>query len=200
MVNILLKFMVQGLLLLVGWQQPQMRNAQVETRRVTSLDKDIAAIAASASEPTWVGWRETAALGSGNSCCWYQYDNDPGQRGCPVEPAAKDANGNTLNQRPQFPPPSGPARLEAGTEILVMVRLVDKQVERIRTFSDDIVVVPNAQIANLVMVNYSLPTVSTARLLPPCPPNSRSRRCPHRATTWPRLRSRSRCGRCSSPA
>ncbi len=37
---------------------------------------------------------------------------------------------------------------------------------RIRTFSDDIVVVPNAQIANLVMVNYSLPTVMTARLLP----------------------------------
>lgn len=37
---------------------------------------------------------------------------------------------------------------------------------RIRTFADDIVVVPNAQIANLVMVNYSLPSVVTARLLP----------------------------------
>lgn len=137
MVNILFKFVVQGLLLLAGVQQPQMQNAQVETRRVTSLDRDIAAIAATASEPTWVGWKETAAIGTGNSCCWYQYDNEPGQRGCPVEPALKNANGNTINQRPQFAPPTGPARLEAGTEILVMVRLVDKQVERIRTFSDD---------------------------------------------------------------
>jgi hypothetical protein len=118
-------------------QQPQIQNGQVEARHVTSLDRDIAAIAASATEPAWVGWREVASPGIGNSCCWYQWDSEPSQRGCPVEPAAKDANGNTIPTRPQFPAPSGPARLEAGTEVLVMVRLVDKQVERVRTFSDD---------------------------------------------------------------
>ena len=130
-------FVVVVALLGFAPQQPQIQNGQVETRRVTSLDRDIAAIAATATEPTWVGWKEVAAAGLGNACCWYQWDNEPGQRGCPVEPAVKDANGNTVPQRPQFAAPTGAARLEAGTEILVMVRLVDKQVERIRTFSDD---------------------------------------------------------------
>ena len=123
--------------LAISAQQPQIQNGQVEARHVTSLDRDIAAIAAAAAEPTWVGWREVASSGIGNSCCWYQWDGEPSQRGCPVEPAAKDANGNTIPTRPQFAAPSGPARLEAGTEVLVMVRLVDKQVERVRTFSDD---------------------------------------------------------------
>jgi hypothetical protein len=122
----------------IAAQQPQIQNGQVETRRATSLDRDIAAIASTATEPTWVGWREVAVSGSGNNCCWYQWDNEPGQRGCPVEPAATDKNGNVIpSPRPEFPAPTGPVKLEAGTEILVMVRIVDKQVERIRNFSDD---------------------------------------------------------------
>jgi len=119
-------------------QQPQVQNGQVETRRVTSLDRDIAAIAATATEPTWVGWREVAMNGSGDSCGFYQWAGEQGQRGCPVEPAATDANGNAIPRpRPQFAPPTGAVKLEAGTEVLVMVRLVDKQVERLRTYSDD---------------------------------------------------------------
>jgi hypothetical protein len=119
-------------------QQPQIQNGQVETRHVTSLDRDIAALAAAATEPTWVGWQETASPALGNSCCWYQGDDRPGQRGCPVEPALTDANGHTIPApRPQFSAPSGPARLEAGTEVLVLLRIVDKQVERVRTYADD---------------------------------------------------------------
>jgi hypothetical protein len=44
---------------------------------------------------------------------------------------------NVPDPRPQFPAPSGPAKLEGGTGILVMLRIVDKRLERIRTFSDD---------------------------------------------------------------
>ncbi len=123
-------------------QQPQIQNGQVETRRVTSLDKDVAAISAAATEPTWIGWRETAAPSLGNSCCYYQWNDEPGQRGCPVEPTVGptvDGKGNAIPgaPRPQFAAPTGPARLEAGTEILVMLRILDKHVERVRTFSDD---------------------------------------------------------------
>ena len=119
-------------------QQPQIQNGQVETRRVTSLDRDIAAISGASTEPTWVGWRETALASLGNSCCYYQWDDGPGQRGCPVEPAQVDANGNTISSaRPQFAAPTGPAKLEAGTEVLILLRIVDKKVERVRSFSDD---------------------------------------------------------------
>lgn len=126
-----------GAIAALSAQQPQIQNGTVETRRVTSLDRDIAAIATTATAPTWIGWRETAAPSMGNSCCYSQWDNEPGQRGCPVEPAIVDGNGNSTQPRPQFPASAGVARLEAGTEVLVMLRIVDTHVERVRTFSDD---------------------------------------------------------------
>lgn len=145
MANLISRFVVPALFATVvslGAQQPQIQNGQVETRRVTSLDKDIAAISAAATDPTWIGWRETATPALGNSCCYYQWNDEPGQRGCPVEPTVGptvDGNGNRIPgaPRPQFATPTGPAKLEAGTEVLVMLRIVDKQVERVRTFSDD---------------------------------------------------------------
>ncbi len=121
-------------------QQPQIQNGAVETRKSTSLDRDITTISASASEPVWVGWRETAINGWSNNCCWYSDDNYM-SRGCTVEPTVPNTRGfagmNVPDPRPQFPAPSGPAKLEAGTEVLVMLRIVDKHVERVRTFSDD---------------------------------------------------------------
>lgn len=145
MANLTSRFLVPALLASVvslGAQQPQIQNGQVEARHVTSLDKDIAAISAAATEPTWIGWRETATPSLGNSCCYYQWNDEAGQRGCPVEPSVGptvDGYGNAIPgaPRPQFPAPSGPAKLEAGTEVLVMLRIVDKHVERVRTYSDD---------------------------------------------------------------
>ena len=46
--------------LAVSAQQPQIQNGTVETRKATSLDRDIAAISAASSDITWIGWRETA--------------------------------------------------------------------------------------------------------------------------------------------
>jgi hypothetical protein len=128
------------LALLAVAQQPQIQNGAVETRKAPSLDRDITTISASASEPMWIGWREPAINGWSNNCCWYSDDNYM-SRGCTVEPSVPNTRGfagmNVPDPRPQFPAPSGPAKLEAGTEVLVMLRVVDKHVERIRTFSDD---------------------------------------------------------------
>lgn len=126
--------------LAVSAQQPQIQNGTVEVRKVTSLDRDVAAISAASSDPTWVGWRERAIDGWGNSCCWYT-DDTYMSRGCTVEPSVPNTRGyagmSVPDPRPTFPAPSGPAKLEAGTEVLVLLRIVDKKVERIRTFSDD---------------------------------------------------------------
>jgi hypothetical protein len=122
-------------------QQPQIQNGPVQTRTATSLERDVAAIAAAATDPVWIGWREKAADGLGSACCWYSSDSEPMQRGCAVEPRVPNTRGwagmDQPDPRPQFPAPSGPVRLEAGTEVLIMLRIVDKQVERVRTFSDD---------------------------------------------------------------
>jgi hypothetical protein len=121
-------------------QQPQIQNGAVETRPTSGLDRDIARIAATATAPTWVGWRETASEGTGSACCWYTDDTQT-SRGCTVEPSVPNTRGfagmNVPDPRPTSPAPTGPARLEAGTDVLVLVRLVDGHVERIRTYSDD---------------------------------------------------------------
>lgn len=127
-------------------QQPQIQNGAVEARTSTGLDRDITAIAAGANAPVWVGWREAAIDGWSNNCCWYSDDNYA-SRGCTVEPSVPNTRGfagmSVPDPRPQFPAPSGPAKLEAGTEVVVMLRIVPgsgsdaKHVERVRTFSDD---------------------------------------------------------------
>lgn len=140
-------FVVAGLT--VFGQQPQIQNGTVEVRTSAGLDRDIAGIAAGAREPVWVGWRETAIDGWGNNCCWYSDDNYM-SRGCAVEPSVPNTRGfagmSVPDARPQFPAPSGPAKLEAGTGVLVMLRVMPggpggandaKKIERIRTFSDD---------------------------------------------------------------
>ena len=56
--------------------------------------------------------------GVGSGCCWYQWDGESGQRGCPVEPSRKDADGNTIRRAaPAVPGPvwSGATRRPAPT-------------------------------------------------------------------------------------
>ncbi len=131
--------MVLGAVLLA--QQPQIQNGTVETRQVARLGQlstDIAAIAKTATAPTWIGWREPAATSLDNACCILQWNDEPLQRGCGVEPAPTDANGRTIDTpRPAFAPPSGPVKLEAGTSVLILVRIADHAVERVRSYADD---------------------------------------------------------------
>lgn len=132
--------------LAVSAQQPQIQNGTVEARKSVGLDRDITSIAAGATEPVWVGWRETAVEGWANNCCWYS-DDSYMSRGCTVEPAVPNTRGfagmSVPDPRPQFPASSGPVKLEAGSEIIVMLRIVPgggsdaRHVERLRTFSDD---------------------------------------------------------------
>ena len=117
-----------------GAQTPQIQNAQVKPQAVTSLTRDVAALAAQATTPRWVAWQVPMIDGERNMCCYYSDDyNTGGVRGCRMEPQVTDGP----TKPPQFPAPSGPARLEAGTQVTVFVRLVEKRIERLRVLSDD---------------------------------------------------------------
>ena len=99
---------VLGASVALSAQQPATRNAQVETRRVTtSLDREIAAIAATSAEPLWVGWREAAAPGIVSQCA-----------------AVLDGSDGLV-------PPTTAA------DVVVMLRITDHAVERVRTFAGD---------------------------------------------------------------
>ena len=72
--------------------------------------------------------------GERNLCCYYSDDYmSNGVRGCRMEPQ----NADGPQKAPQFPAPTGPVRLEAGTQVTMFVRLVEKRVERLRALTDD---------------------------------------------------------------
>jgi hypothetical protein len=115
-------------------QTPLIQNAQMKPQAVTSLTRDVAALAAQATTPRWVAWQVPMIDGERNMCCYYSDDyNTGGVRGCRMEPQVTDGP----MKPPQFPAPSGPVRLEAGTQVTVFVRLVEERIERLRVLSDD---------------------------------------------------------------
>ncbi|MDQ3070482.1 MAG: HEAT repeat domain-containing protein [Acidobacteriota bacterium] len=110
------------------FQAAQITNGRVEPRPGSTIEREIAA-AAQQAEPSWVAWKVPTVDGRSHGCCWYSNNNDR-WHGCGIEPAA------TMGEvKPQQP--TGPVPLEAGTSLLVMARIVEGKVERVRTFGDD---------------------------------------------------------------
>ena len=115
-------------------QPPQIQNAQMKSQAVTSLARDVAALAAQATTPRWVAWQVPMIDGQRNMCCYYSDDANPnGIRGCRMEPQTGDGP----YKPPQIPDPTGPVRLEAGTQVTIFVRLIEKRIERVRALTDD---------------------------------------------------------------
>lgn len=109
-------------------QSPQITNGKV-VPVASTIEREIAA-AAALPEPSWVAWKVPAVDGRSQSCCWYS-NNDERWYGCGLEPQTAGA---AMTRPPQ---PTGPVPLEAGTSLLVMARVANGRIERVRTFSDD---------------------------------------------------------------
>jgi hypothetical protein len=113
----------------IGAQQPVVQNGRVDVRPGTSIEREIAAVGAG-TEPVWVAWRVPMVPGDWNLCSTWS-DGRTFVRGDVLE-------GRAPHQDPiQFPAPAGPLRLEAGTTLLVLGRVVDGRLERLRTVGDD---------------------------------------------------------------
>lgn len=128
-----------SLLTLVGmalpWQAPPViQNAKLEVRRGVTLDREMSALAAAtATDPVWVAWRAAMVPGDRDLCSSYYDSRYGGFRGMFLDGSAVDASG-----RPRtIAPPSGPVPLEAGTNLIVLVRLVEGGLERVRAVGDD---------------------------------------------------------------
>lgn len=125
----------------VATQAPQIQNAgngtPVASQAVTSLSRDVAALAATTAgsdASAWIAWQVPMIDGERNLCCTYLSPDAPdGIRGCRVEPPPAEADRTV----PTFPPTSGPVQLEAGTKLTMFVRLINGRVERLRALSDD---------------------------------------------------------------
>ena len=112
---------------------PQIQNGKVEVRKGTAIDREIASLPPTrADEPVWVAWRTPMVGGDRDMCSWYG-DRLGTVRGMLID----DGVMITDNTRPRITAPTGPIPLEAGTQIVVLARVVDRKVERLRTAGDD---------------------------------------------------------------
>ena len=113
---------------------PQIQNGKVEVRKGTAIDREIASLApARADEPVWAAWRAPMTSGDRDVCSSYN-DRAGFVRGMFIDEGGINIGDNS---RPQVTAPTGPIPLEAGTQIVMLVRVVDRKVERLRIAGDD---------------------------------------------------------------
>ena len=120
-------------------QQPQIQNGKVEVRKDTAIDRAIASVpAAGPDQPTWVAWKVPMIAGDRDMCSWYS-DRTGTLRGTYIDDGVVTVIGDSLvsNPRPQITAPTGPVPLEAGTNVVVLARVLEGKLERLRTVGDD---------------------------------------------------------------
>ena len=115
---------------IVEAQQPSIQNGRVETRQASSIDREVQTIAKAATDPVWIGWRVPMIDGDRDLCSMYG-DQNGYTRGFLAESRPLGS------QRPQIAPATGPVQLEAGTALVVLLRISENKVERMRALTGD---------------------------------------------------------------
>jgi hypothetical protein len=112
--------------------QPRLTNARVTERAVAGgLDATVRQIVDAATEPAWIAWAAPVADGRSNMCCFSGDWNGGMTRGgqCRLEPGS----GTTIMTRDT----ERATRLELPDTFFVFVRVENREIERVRMFSED---------------------------------------------------------------
>ena len=107
-------------------QQPRVENARSETRAVAGgLDAMFRGILSAQATPAWIGYAVPIVSGNHQMCCW----NNNVMCGCSLEPRDREvmivgSNNQTV-------------KLEGATHLVVLYRVENHQIGKIRTFTED---------------------------------------------------------------
>jgi hypothetical protein len=91
-------------------QTPRLSNGRIESHATTNIARDLPALAATLSEPTWIGYAQPMIDGDRNMCDYW-------------------------NDGRMIPQSADPIRLEPADFFFVMFRVEARQITRIRTYS-----------------------------------------------------------------
>lgn len=117
---------------------PRVVNAWIETRSAgAGLEREFRAIVTGQIVPVWVGYAVPMVAGQRQMCC-YSSGGEFSRRGgccgqCQLEGSKENFNVNSDDA----PDSRGPIKLEGPDRLLVLFRVEEKRVERIRTFSEE---------------------------------------------------------------
>src|SRR5687768_16136546 len=126
--------------------QPRISNGQVTPQSGATLAQTFQSVVAAQAEVAWVGYAVPVRDRTRTSCCWSSADGTTHFSGtmssgempccgaCGLEPSV---SGFRTPGTPAAAPPQGPIKLEGSDQLVILFRVVDKQVERVRTFSED---------------------------------------------------------------
>ena len=132
----------------VAAQQPRIANAKVASQPAgSSLAQSFRTLVASQTEPAWIGYTVPVVDSQRVMCCFNgdaswstggvtMSDGSSCCRACRLEPAADGTSMTTRSAAPAQSQP-GVVRLEGSERMVVLFRIAERAVDRIRVFSED---------------------------------------------------------------
>jgi HEAT repeat protein len=111
-------------------QQPRLINGRLAPQAAAQgLDRTFRGLVAAQTEPAWIGYAVPIAGGERTMCCY----GDGWMTSCGLEPADRRAR---IQDQPRTEH-AGPVRLEGPESMIVLFRVEEKVVQKIRTFTPD---------------------------------------------------------------
>jgi hypothetical protein len=123
--------------------QPRLTNANVRTVPASgALTAQFKALVDQQVEPAWIAYTQPIIDGTLASCCWGWSDNGSGQStccvGCPLEGRSNIVSITDQTGEDGVPrPPQQPIKLEGATDFVMLFRIEQRRIDRVRVFSAD---------------------------------------------------------------
>jgi hypothetical protein len=155
---------------------PVVQNGQLHARPAPNVEAAIRSVSSS-PDPVWIAWREPMVDGGRRLCSTWS-DGDVVVRGMLLESRGPAGDG-----RPRLTATEGPVSLEAGTGVVVLLRLVDGRVERLRTIGDDCPIDANGRTVEWLTITPAESLRFLATLAEPASLTTDARRLAQSATS-----------------
>ena len=111
--------------------QPRIENSRMTSQPAgASLSQTIRRVAEGQAEVAWIGYSVPVVDGERSMCCFNSGTSCCGS--CRLEPSSSTSMINRSSQAP-----GGAVKLEGADQMIVLLRVSDKRVERVRSFSED---------------------------------------------------------------
>ena len=124
-------------------QPARLTNGRVTTQPGTGLAKSFGAAVNAQAGTGWIGYSVPVVDGDRMMCCYnsgttFVNGTMSGNACCGMCNIEPSFDNTTMMSRPQpAPPPAGPIKLEGADTMVLLFRIVNRQVERVRVFSED---------------------------------------------------------------
>jgi len=134
---------VVALATVVAAQQPPVQNGTVTTQPAGSpFAQTFKSIVSSTTDAAWIGYAVPVADGERVMCCAnggtsFVNGTMSDASGCCGLCRLENSSGTNMSTRSQAPTPAGVIKLEGADQMIVLFRVADHAVERIRVFSED---------------------------------------------------------------